>query len=81
MLGFAQRRLDRQGRLGVKLGGRSAYAAFLLQGAVPIGLALALRPFDLPGEVKALSVATIGVVASFGLAWPLVTRTPLGRIL
>jgi hypothetical protein len=45
-----------------------------------VGLALALRPIDLTGDVKALIVATLGIIGSFGLAWPLVTRTPLGRI-
>jgi hypothetical protein len=80
VLGFAQRRLDRQERLGRVLA-RSAYGAFLLQGPVLIGFALALRPFGLPGEVKALVLATTAVVTSFALAWPLVTRTGLGRIL
>ena len=80
ILGFAQRRLDHQKRLGRALA-RSAYAAFLLQGPVLIGLALAMRTFDVPGEVKALVVAGLGVVLSFALAWPLVTRTPLRHIL
>lgn len=80
ILAFAQRRLDRQGELGRKLA-RSAYGAFLLQAPVLIGLALAMRPVDVPAEVKALVVAGVGVVASFALAWPLVTRTPLGRVL
>jgi hypothetical protein len=51
------------------------------QGVVLIGLALAQRPIDLPAEIKALAVAFAGVAASFGLAWLLVTRTRLGRIL
>ncbi len=80
VLGFAQRRLDRQRRFGRALA-RSSYGAFLVQGAVLIGLALALRPFDLSGEVKALVLAISGVAASFALAWPLVTRTGLRRIL
>jgi hypothetical protein len=80
VLGFAQRRLDRQGPFGRSLA-RSAYGAFLLQGPVLIGLALALRPFGLSGEAKALAVAVIGVTFSFALAWPLVTRTALRRFL
>ncbi len=80
VLGFAQRRLDRQGALGRALA-RSAYGAFLMQAPVLLGLALAMRPFDLPAEVKALVVAGVGVVASFALAYPLVTRTGLRRIL
>jgi hypothetical protein len=35
----------------------------------------------LPGDVKALLVATLGVVGSSALAWPPVTRTPLCRFL
>jgi hypothetical protein len=48
---------------------------------VLIGLALLLRPIDLSGDVKALLVATMGIAGSFALAWPLVTRTPLRRML
>jgi glucans biosynthesis protein C len=48
---------------------------------VALALALALRPIDLPGDVKALVVATLGIVRSFALAWRLVTRTPLRRAL
>jgi hypothetical protein len=53
----------------------------MLQGPVLVGLALALRPVDLTGDVKALLVATFGIVLSFALAWPVVTRTPLRRFL
>jgi hypothetical protein len=80
VLGFAQRRLDRQGRLGRALA-RSAYGAFLVQGPVLIVFAFAMRPLDLPGEVKALVLAVMGVSTSFALAWPLVTRTGLRRML
>jgi hypothetical protein len=80
VIGFAQRRLDRQGRLRQSLA-RSSYGAFLVQGPVLVGLALALRPFDMPGEVKALALAISGVAASFAFARLLVTRTGLGRIL
>jgi surface polysaccharide O-acyltransferase-like enzyme len=81
LLGVAQRHLDRRpGRLGRALA-RSAFGAFILQGAVLIALALALRGVDLPAEVKAPTVASAGVVGSFGLSWLLVTRTRLSRIL
>jgi surface polysaccharide O-acyltransferase-like enzyme len=81
LLGFAQRRLDRRpGRLGGALA-RSAYGAFLLQGVVLIGLMIAMRPIGVPAEVKALTVACLGVAASFALAWMLVARTRLGRII
>jgi hypothetical protein len=80
VLGFAQRHINRQGPMRRALA-RSSYAAFLLQGPVLIGFALALRPFDLAGGMKALILAVAGVAGSFALAWPLVTRTGLRRIL
>jgi hypothetical protein len=79
-LAFAQRHLNGSGRLRRAMA-RSSYLAFMLQGPVLVGLALALRPIDLTGDVKALLVATLGIVGSFALAWPLVTRTPLRRFL
>ena len=78
LLGTAQLRFDRPGPRAVV---RSAYGAFILQGPVLIGIALALRPVDVPAEIKALVVAGTGVVVSFGVAWLLVSRTKLGRIL
>jgi hypothetical protein len=81
LLGFAQRRLNRRpGPLGRAMA-RSAYGAFLLQGVVLIGLMIAMRPVGVPAEIKALTVACLGVAGSFGLAWVLVTRTQLGRII
>ena len=61
--------------------GREAYGAFLLQGVVLIGLMIGMRPVGVPAEIKALTVACLGVAGSFGLAWVLVTRTQLGRII
>ncbi len=82
LLGEAQRHLDRQFRWAAPAVTRSAYAAFIVQGLILIGLAVALRPVPLPAEIKALVVASGGVAGSFGLAWLLVTRVrPLGRIL
>jgi hypothetical protein len=81
LLGVAQRRLNRQVRWGPALS-RSAYAAFLVQGLVLIGLALALRSIPVPAEVKALVVSGGGVAGSFALGWLLVSRVPtLARIL
>jgi hypothetical protein len=42
---------------------------------------IGLRPIDLPAEAKALVVASAGVAGSFALAWMLVHRTPLRRVL
>jgi hypothetical protein len=81
LLATAQRRLGRPlGQVGRALA-RGAFAAFILQGVVLIGLELALRPLSLPAEVKAPTVAVLGATGSFTLAWLLVTRTPLGRVL
>jgi len=81
LLGTAQQHLSRApGPRGRALA-RSAFAAFILQGPVLIGLMLALRPVSLPAEIKALVVAPAGVTISFAAAWLLVSRTPIGRIL
>jgi hypothetical protein len=81
LLATAQRHLSRAPRRRGRALARSAFAAFILQGPVLIGLMLALRPIGLPGEIKALVVASAGVTISFAAAWLLVSRTPIGRIL
>ncbi|HZD18386.1 MAG TPA: acyltransferase [Actinomycetota bacterium] len=80
VLAFARRHLNGVGRVR-RAAARSSYLAFMLQGPVLVALALALRPIDLSGDVKALLVAALGIVGSFALAWPVVTRTPLRRFL
>ncbi len=81
LLGVAQRRLARRHRWGPVLG-RSAYAAFMLQTPFLLGLAVALRPLPVPAEVKAVVVAVLGVVASFGTAWFLIRKVPgVSRVL
>ena len=80
VLASVQRHLNGSGRLRRAMA-RSSYAAFMLQGPVLVALALALRPADLSGDLKALLVAALGIVGSFALAWPLVTRTTLRRIM
>ncbi len=81
LLGTAQRHLDTPPGPVRSAANRSAYAAFLLQGHVLIGLALALRPAHLPAEVKATVVSVVGVVGSFALGWLLVARSATGRVL
>jgi fucose 4-O-acetylase-like acetyltransferase len=78
VLAFVQRHLNGTGRLRRAMA-RSSYMAFMLQGPVLVALAVMLRPIDLTGDVKALLVAMLGIVGSFGLAWPLVTKTAVGR--
>ena len=82
LLGVAQHHLDRGLRLVGPAVVRSAYGAFMLQGVVLIGLAVALRGAPVPAEVKALAVASGGVVGSFALARLLISRVPvIARVL
>ncbi|HET9250395.1 MAG TPA: acyltransferase [Actinomycetota bacterium] len=80
VLAFAQRHGAHAGRTARAMA-RGAYAAFMLQGLVLLPAALALRPFEVPVEVKAVLVAAAGIAGSFALGWVLVTRTRLGRIM
>jgi Acyltransferase family len=75
LLGAAQRHLRRRLPMGPKLA-RSSYGAFMVQGIVLIGLAIAVRPIPVVAEVKALVVACGGVAGSFALAWLLISRVP-----
>jgi hypothetical protein len=81
LLALAQRRWNAWSRRSRPLA-RSAYAAFVLQGPVLIGLALLLRPLPIGAEIKAPLVALGGLALSFGVGWLLVTRVRLiGRVL
>ena len=81
LLSLAQRRWDTWSRHGRALA-RSAYAAFVLQGPVLIGLAMALRPLPMSALVKAPVVAVGGLALSFWLGWLLVSRVrAVGRLL
>jgi hypothetical protein len=79
LLALAQRYLDRP--WGTSWASRGAYAAFLVQGHVLIGLALLLRPVGVPAEVKGLVVSVVGVPLCFGVGWLIAARTPMGRLL
>lgn len=79
LLRFAQRHLGTRRPFWHKLA-RSSFAAFILQGPVLILIAVAIRPFPLPAEVKAPTLMAAGLVACFGLGWLLVTKTRVGRI-
>lgn len=81
LLSVAEHRLNRRYRWGPTLS-RSAYAAFLLQTAFLLALAVALRPLLLPAEVKAPVVAIGGIIASFAAAWFLIKKVPgVSRVL
>jgi hypothetical protein len=80
LLATAQRHRLRETplRLGAR---RAAYGAYVLQGPVLLGLALALRGLGVPVLLKAVVVAGLGVVLSFALAALLVRRTPARAVL
>jgi hypothetical protein len=80
LLGTAQRLFTGTGRLALA-SSRGAYAAFIVQGPILLGLALAVRPLPVAVELKAFLVAAAGIAGSFWLGRLLVTRTPLGRAL
>jgi hypothetical protein len=80
LLAVARERLDRRYR-GDTVLTRTCYGAFIVQGFVLIGLAAVLRPVPAPAEVKALVVATGGVIGSFALAWLLLRLPGLRRVL
>jgi hypothetical protein len=82
LLAVAQRRLNRPLPWAGPAVSRSAYAAFILQSVVLIGLAMAMRPLPAPAEAKAILLASAGLVGSFGIAWLLINRVPgVSRIL
>lgn len=82
LLSVAQRHLDRGFRWAGPRVSRSAYGAFMVQVVPLIGLAFALRPVPLPAELKALVLAVASVVASFAVAWLLISSVPgLKRVL
>jgi fucose 4-O-acetylase-like acetyltransferase len=78
LLSWAQRWLA--SRNGLSRVARGAYVAYLLQAPLLIGLEIAGRSLDWPALVKALIVAVIAVIGSFGLASLLTRRTRTGAI-
>jgi hypothetical protein len=81
LLGVAQRHLARRHRWGPLLS-RSAYGAFMLQTVFLLGIAVVLRPVDVPAEVKVVIVATGGVILSYAASWLLNSRVPgVSRVL
>jgi hypothetical protein len=58
---------------------RGAYAAYLLQAPVLIGLEIAERSLPWPAVIKAVTVATLAVVGSFAFGRLLVGRMRLGH--
>lgn len=78
LLGWAQRRLTRDGPLATALA-RGAFAAFFIQGPVLILLAVLARPLPFPAEAKGFLVAAAAIAVSFTAGWWLTTRTRAGR--
>lgn len=80
MLAWAQGHLRSRSVLWQRAS-RGAYAAFLLQGPVLVGMAVLLRPVPLVAEAKAAFLLVVGVLGCFALGWLLAARTRLGRVL
>ncbi|GAB2835886.1 acyltransferase [Lentzea nigeriaca] len=73
LIGLAQRRMTGQGPFTEGLA-RSAYAAFIVQGPILLSLATAVRPLDLPAEVKAPVVGGGAIVLAFAIGWAVTSR-------
>jgi len=54
---------------------RGAYAAYLLQAPVLISLEIAARSLPWPAVIKAVVIAGLAVLGSFGLGWFVTERT------
>jgi Acyltransferase family len=80
VLWLAQRYLNSDAALP-RMAARSAFAAYLLQVPMLLLLEIAARPLPVPIVVKAAIVLPLAIITSFGLAWLLVSRTPLGRVI
>lgn len=80
LLDLFQRRFHQQGRVGAEMS-RAAFAAFLVHQAVLFALVLSSRHVELPPEMKYLTVASLGVVLSFGVGSLLVRVPGLSRLL
>ncbi len=79
LLDVFRRRYDRQGPRA-RVVGRAAYGAYLVHQVVLVWLVLAIRQVAWPPEIEFLTVAAVGVVASFGLAALLVRIPGLSRV-
>ncbi|GAA3640336.1 acyltransferase-like protein [Lentzea atacamensis] len=73
LIGLAQRRLTGQKPLAEGLA-RSAYVAFVVQGPILLSLATAMRPLELPAEVKAPAVGAGAIALSFAIGWVVTSR-------
>jgi hypothetical protein len=80
LLGIAESKLAFHGRVAAAAG-RSAFAAYVVQAPVLLAVAVACRTFPAPAEIKMVVVGVLGVLGCYLLAWALVTRTPVGRVL
>jgi acyltransferase-like protein len=78
LLAWAQRRLTSRAA-GVSEVARAAYAAYLLQAPVLLGLEISARSLDWPAVAKAILVAALAVAGSFGLGWLIIHRARSGE--
>jgi hypothetical protein len=79
LLAWAQRRLTSTA-VAVSQVARSAYAAYLLQVPVLLGLEIAARSLDWPAVAKAVLVAAFAVAGSFGFGWLITRHARAGQV-
>ena len=73
LLHFAQGRFLSLGRILTRVA-RGAFAAYMLQVPMLIGLSVALRPLPIPVLAKAWTVGVLGVAGCLGLGAILTAR-------
>ncbi len=78
LLAWAQRRLTSRA-VGMSEVARGAYAAYLLQAPVLLGLEISARSLDWPAVAKAILVAALAVAGSFGFGWLIIHRARSGE--
>ena len=80
LLGWFSRRWTYNGPLARALG-RASFAAYILHAPVVVLLAVGFRSVGVAGEIKFVTVATLGFATSFAVGW-LVTRVrPFSHLL
>lgn len=80
LLAWFHRRWTQDGPVA-KAVGRSSYAAYVFHPLVVVSIAVAFRTVPVAAEVKFVTVAALGVLVSFTLAWLLIQIRPLRRVI
>ena len=79
LLSWFRRRWTQDGTVA-RAAGRGSYAAYVFHPLVIVLIAIAFRAMPVAAEVKFVTVASIGVLVSFTLAWLLIRVRALRRV-